>query len=121
MMSNDQELLEEAYEMVCENGIPPAVLLPIVTLLGSIIGSSLSQFVGIYNEDPRTLKEKIQAWFRDRTLKKIAKRLKDDPEVIDFVRNPTKKGWRIMMSSKLSEDELQYLKSLNRSYFTWRR
>jgi hypothetical protein len=114
-------LVEEAYEMVCENGIPPAVLLPIITLLGSIIGSSLSQFVGIYNEDPRTLKEKIQAWFRDRILKKIAKRLKDDPEVIDFVQNPTKKGWRIMMSSKLTEDELQYLKSLNRSYFTWRR
>jgi hypothetical protein len=86
MKSNDQTLLEEAYESICESGIPPEVFLPLISLLGSLIGSSLSQFVGMYNEDPRTLKEKIQAWFRDRTLKKIAKRLKDDPEVIDFVR-----------------------------------
>jgi hypothetical protein len=116
MKFKDQELLEEAYNTVNESILADAIitLTPLLGLLGGGLGVLIGQYLG---EDPRSIKQRIQDWSKNRTLVKIANRLKKDPEVAEFVKNPRMKGWQKMLASKLKEDELQYLKQLNRNHF----
>jgi ABC-type long-subunit fatty acid transport system fused permease/ATPase subunit len=119
-VNKDIKLLAEAYEQICEDINPVIVMLPLIVAVAVSIGLGTisSQWIGPY--DPRTFKEKIQDWFKERKLISIAKRLKNDPEVVEFVKNPRMKGWQEMIKTKLSPEEIEYVKRLNRSHFTWK-
>ena len=45
----------------------------------------------------------------DRKLKKIINRLSQDPEVMAAAKNPKSRGWRNLISSKLTDDEKGYI------------
>lgn len=63
------------------------------------------------------VKDDISGFFKDRKLKKIAEKYKDDPEIKEYLENPRKTGWRKMLGTKLEPEEIQYINSLTRSYF----
>jgi hypothetical protein len=42
---------------------------------------------------------------RNKTLDAVVKRLKNDPEILEYVENPSKKGLRNVVLSKLTEEE----------------
>ena len=63
------------------------------------------------------IKDDIAGFFKDKKLKKIADKYKDDPEIMEYVSDPKKKGWRKMLETKLEPDEIQYINSLTRTYF----
>jgi hypothetical protein len=71
--------------------------------------------------DPRSpwqvIKDDISAFFKDKKLKKIAEKYKDDPEIKKYLENPKKAGWRKMLETKLEPEEIQYINSLTRNYF----
>ena len=41
----------------------------------------------------------------NKTLKAVVNRLKDDPEILEYVNNPSKRGLRNIVLSKLSDEE----------------
>lgn len=63
------------------------------------------------------IKDDISSFFKDRKLKKIAEKYKNDEEVQEYVKDPKKKGWRKMLETKLDQEEIQYINSLTRTYF----
>lgn len=71
--------------------------------------------------DPRTpwqiIKDDITGFFKDKKLKKIADKYKDDPDIKEYVENPKKTGWRKMLETKLKPEEIEYINSLTRKYF----
>jgi len=71
--------------------------------------------------DPRSpwqvIKDDISAFFKDKKLKKIAEKYKDDSEIKEYLANPKKAGWRKMLETKLEPEEIQYINSLTRNYF----
>jgi hypothetical protein len=62
-----------------------------------------------------------QAWWKDhkdnQPINAIIKRIKKDPEVQDFIKNPNKKGWQKMLASKLTPEEQQYITKLYKARF----
>ena len=65
----------------------------------------------------QVIKDDISGFFKDRKLKKIAEKYKDDPEIKEYLENPKKAGWRKMLETKLDSEEIQYINSLTRNYF----
>lgn len=63
------------------------------------------------------IKDDIKGFFKDKKLKKIAEKYKNDEEIQEYVKNPNKKGWRKMLETKLEPEEVQYINSLTRTYF----
>lgn len=88
-----------------------------------MIASSLAAGVNASTNDldPRSpwqvIKDDISAFFKDKKLKKIAEKYKDDPDIAEYLANPKKAGWRKMLETKLEPEEIQYINSLTRSYF----
>lgn len=65
----------------------------------------------------QVIKDDIRGFFKDKKLERIAKKYKDDPEIIEYLENSKKPGWRKMLETKLEPDEIQYVNSLTRNYF----
>jgi hypothetical protein len=69
--------------------------------------------------DDKPIIQQVKDWWQskqdNKTMNKIANRIKDDPEVQEFLKNPNKKGWQKMLASKLTADEQQYVRSIYRS------
>jgi hypothetical protein len=63
----------------------------------------------------------IQAWWKknknNQPINAIIKRIKNDPEVQEFIKDPNKKGWQKMLASKLTPEEQKYLRSIYRTRF----
>lgn len=96
-----------------------AALLPV---MGVAAGARIGTYLGsISDYDDRGIVDRVKDWWKglknDRILNKIADRIKDDPEVQQFVKNPRKKGWQKMLASKLTPEEQKYVTSLFRSRF----
>ena len=41
----------------------------------------------------------------NKTISKVVRRLKDDPEIIEYINNPSKRGLRKVVLSKLTDEE----------------
>lgn len=67
----------------------------------------------VKDENPlQYFKSEIKNWWYDKKAKKIIKKLLDDDDIKDFFNQPQykqKTGWRKLLTSKLSDDELKYL------------
>jgi len=63
----------------------------------------------------------IQAWWKkhknNQPINAIIKRIKNDPEVQEFIKDPNKKGWQKMLASKLTPEEQKYIRSIYRTRF----
>ncbi len=105
-------------------GIDPSVISLLilttgVTVSNAILGICLSTKYTPSSYNP-TIKERIQRWLSDRKTKKIIDRLSEDKDVQDFLKQPNykqKTGWRDLLKSKLSEDELKYIALITKSKF----
>lgn len=56
--------------------------------------------------------ELIKEWLEDKKFSKIVDRLKADPDIKQFFSQSHKKqqsGWRNLLKSKLSDDEIKYI------------
>ena len=116
-----QRIIKEEVDNVLMEGLldsMPLMLSPIGQQMGltSLLGRVLD-----FSDDDRSLKQRIEAWWQsrkdDKVLNKIAARIKDDPEVQTFVRQPYKKGWKKMLASKLTPEEQRYVNLLYRQRF----
>ncbi len=66
-----------------------------------------------------SLVHKFKDWKKDIKLKKIIKRLSNDPEVVEFSKSkkPPKGGWSIFIDSKLNDDEKEYFGKVFKKHF----
>ena len=89
-----------------------------VTMASSIAGGINASTDDLDPRSPwQVIKDDISAFFKDKKLKKIAEKYKDDPEIKEYLENPKKSGWRKMLGTKLEPEEIQYINSLTRNYF----
>ena len=95
----------------------PMLLNPVGQMLGyrSLLGQALDF------SDDRSLIQRIQDWWQskkdNKVMNQIAARIKDDPDIQAFVKNPRKPGWRRMLASKLTPEEQRYVSKLYRVRF----
>lgn len=110
-------------ESITNESITGMIITGLASLLFYIgVGELCGRAVGIspfdeFKEFLDDAKGGISEYLRDRKLKKIAEKYKDDPEVIEYLNNPHKRGWRKMLETKLTQEELNYLNQLTRRYF----
>jgi hypothetical protein len=67
--------------------------------------------------DEGGIKDWWNNWRRDRQVNKILDKLKDDPEILQFLELPTaqQRGkWQKLIATKLTDDEQKYLMSISR-------
>ena len=67
--------------------------------------------------NPRAFIEAWQLVKKDNRILKLVNRLKDDDEIIEFLKNPKQKGWQKMLSSKLNSNEEDLLKDIYKRHF----
>lgn len=63
--------------------------------------------------------EVIKDWYADKKVAKIIDRLKDDEDIIAFFNQPRYKqrGWKQLIKSKISTDELKYIAKITKTKF----
>ena len=103
-----KELNESAEVMNATSIILPA--------LGVLAGIPLGVLAGKAFLHDEPIIQQIKDWWQskqdNKAMNKIANRIKDDPEVVAFLKNPNKRGWQKMLASKLTDDEQQYVRSI---------
>ena len=118
-----KSLVESINENVNESLTAISLLAATTFFSVMMVTGSLAAGVNVStdNLDPRSpwqvIKDDISAFFKDKKLKKIAEKYKDDPEIVEYLANPRKSGWRKMLETKLEPEEIQYINSLTRNYF----
>jgi hypothetical protein len=116
-----ESLEENINESFLENEI--ILLLPFIGVLGYELGIFIGDLYTHtnYSYDEESLLYRIKRFFKEnkenRIIQKIAKRLKNDQDVQEFINKPNKSGWQKMLESKLLPEELEYLKRIYRSHF----
>ena len=72
----------------------------------------------IYGEDGLYYPhEMIKKWLEDKKFAKIVDRLKADPDIKRFLSQSYRKqesGWRDLLKSKLSDDEIKYIRRITK-------
>lgn len=63
-------------------------------------------------------KNEMSSLISDRRLRKICDKIKDDPQVQDYIQNQNKRGFRKMLSSKLNDEDIKYVNQICRKHFT---
>ena len=64
--------------------------------------------------------EFVVNWYKDKKVAKIIDRLKEDEDVIAFFNQPKYKqqrGWKELIKSKLSDNELKYIARITKTKF----
>ena len=64
--------------------------------------------------------EFVMNWYKDKKVAKIIDRLKEDEDVIAFFNQPKYKqqrGWKELIKSKLSDNELKYIARITKTKF----
>ena len=102
------------------------------SLLGMLVGTGAALAAGavsvsylvpwiinfIYGDDSAYYPhEMIKKWCEDKKFYKIVDRLKSDPDIKKFFSQSHKKqqsGWRDLLKSKLSDDEIKYIRRITK-------
>lgn len=107
--TNQTEEIEEMNESVAE----------IITLTSSMIViicqlMILTDFAIVTKTED--MFNDIKYWWRDKRIRKVAKRLAEDSDVKAFLNQPKskQKGWKKLIETKLSDDEKKYIRSISR-------
>jgi hypothetical protein len=92
----------------------------LIPALGALIGGGLAQLYPYFTGHPN-IYTNIKDWWKSKKdnseMNKIANRIKNDPEVQEFLKKKNKRGWQEMLKKKLSGSELNYLNKIYRSRF----
>lgn len=121
-----REIIREEIQQLNEVDVTAAI--PLVFALAG--GAGLKLFSNVISHDLAKaastgitkdgVVQKVKDWWKDnqnrKKLDKIASRLKDDTEVMAMVKSPSGKGWQKLLASKLTPDEMKYLKSITRMH-----
>lgn len=115
-MKDLKEYLNESLE--------PTTIAAMILGVSSVLSSITVMLTSLRNEQSYPGEynpiKRIQSWFADRKTKKIIDRLSDDEDIKAFLSQPNYKqqnGWRELLKSKLSEDELKYIARITKTKF----
>lgn len=85
-----------------------------------VIGAVVGSYTKTQPKDKsvvKKLKDKYTKWKDDLKLKKIADKLKGDRVIQAMMKSPhAGEGWKSVVKSKLSGDEIKYLDKLTKTY-----
>ena len=92
----------------------------LIPALGAAIGGGLAQLYPYFTGRPN-IYTNIKDWWNSKKdnseMNKIANRIKNDPDVQEFLKKKNKSGWKEMLKKKLTGSELNYLNKIYRSRF----
>jgi hypothetical protein len=92
----------------------------LIPALGALIGGGLAQLYPYFTGRPN-IYTNIKDWWKSKKdnseMNKIANRIKNDPDVQEFLKKKNKSGWKEMLKKKLTGSELNYLNKIYRSRF----
>ena len=92
----------------------------LIPALGALIGGGLAQLYPYFTGSPN-IYTNIKDWWKSKKdnseMNKIANRIKNDPDVQEFLKKKNKSGWKEMLKKKLTGSELNYLNKIYRSRF----
>jgi hypothetical protein len=92
----------------------------LIPALGAVIGGGLAQLYPYFTGRPN-IYSNIKDWWNSKKdnseMNKIANRIKNDPDVQEFLKKKNKSGWKEMLKKKLTGSELNYLNKIYRSRF----
>jgi hypothetical protein len=94
--------------------LPSLMLLMQSTALLAVAMAKSNQYSG---GDDISIKDWWNEWKKDRKVNKILDKLKDDPEIVQFLNLPSyqQKGkWQKLIKTKLKDDELDLLNNISR-------
>jgi len=118
MMAEEDEIQKELNESVETMSAVAYTLLP---ALGALVGFPLGRLIGMALYNDKSAIQQVKDWWQskkdNKAMNKIAARIKDDPEVVQFLENPRRRGWQKMLASKLTPEEQQYVRSIYKSRF----
>ena len=88
--------------------------------MGAAIGGGLAQLYPYFTGKPN-IYTNIKDWWNSKKdnseMNKIANRIKNDPDVQEFLKKKNKGGWKEMLKKKLTGSEINYLNKIYRSRF----
>lgn len=89
----------------------------IATLTGFAVGALVvDRFDNSYGEP--TVIDVIKSWWKDHKANNIAKKLAQDNDVQEFLRQPItrqRSGWRKLLQSKLDEKDYDYISKITKN------
>jgi flagellar biosynthesis chaperone FliJ len=92
----------------------------LIPALGAVIGGGLAQLYPYFTGRPN-IYSNIKDWWNSKKdnseMNKIANRIKNDPDVQEFLKKKNKSGWKEMLKKKLTGSELNYINKIYRSRF----
>jgi hypothetical protein len=106
-----EESVNKGKDLIVEN---PTVDLIALSTFAAVLGWGVGTVAG------ELINRGLDWWDDykdDKNVNKIINRIKGDPEVQEFVKNPNKRGWREMLKKKLSPNEQNYIKRLYKDSF----
>jgi hypothetical protein len=109
-----EEFLNENSEEALNEDAMTAILI----LQAAAVGGQLAMLANKVDFHPvDDLKTWWKEHWRDKAVQSIIGKLKDDPEVIEFLQLPRSKQegqWKKLIAPKLNADELKYINSVSR-------
>ena len=107
---------DTSYEIneAIDTSLMTILITQIATLTGFVVGAHV-----VYNSygEP-TVIDVIKSWWKDRKANNIAKKLAQDNDVQEFLRQPItrqRSGWRKLLQSKLDEKEYDYISKITKN------
>jgi hypothetical protein len=98
--------------------------LVILLSAASVVGAIKGHIAAVGGVDDFTPIKDLKAWWQerksDKALKSIINKIKDDEDVVEFMKlTPAQQRgkFRSLIATKLSDNELEYLNKINRSHF----
>ena len=111
-----KNVLKENKEPIKEI-IDPVSMVLVGALIGAVGGTAVGYVGNQADWSIEGLKNLWKQYKDNKELAKIADRIKTDPEVQDFLKNPRKRGWQKMIATKLTPEEQKYVNTLTRNKF----
>lgn len=110
---------DESYEIneATDASLLTLLMTQIITLTGFAIGMVIADNITSNKYGEETIIDVIKGWWKDRKAKGIAKKLAQDNDVQEFLRQPItrqRSGWRKLLQSKLDEKELEYITKITK-------
>ena len=110
---------DTSYEIneAIDTSLMTILITQIATLTGFAVGALVvDRFDNSYGE--HTVIDVIKSWWKDRKANNIAKKLAQDNDVQEFLRQPItrqRSGWRKLLQSKLDEKDYDYISKITKN------
>lgn len=109
-LNEQEEILNEDISSI----LPSIILLMQSTAVLAVAMAKANRYSG---GDDISIRDWWNEWRRDRKVNKILDKLKDDPEILQFLDLPNAQqrgNWQKLIMTKLTADEQKYITSISR-------